>query len=31
MRTKDPTVVLGVNTPEELKRVWKILKRRKNL
>ena len=31
MRTKDPMVVLGVNTPDELKRVWKILKRRKNL
>lgn len=31
MRTKDPTVALGVNTPDELKRVWKILKRRKNL
>jgi len=31
MRTKDSTIVLGVNTPEELKGVWKMLKRRKNL
>jgi len=28
MRTNDPTVVLGVNTPEELKRAWRILKKR---
>lgn len=25
MRVEDPQVVLGVNTPEELKRAWKIL------
>lgn len=25
MRVKDPRVVLGVNTPEELKRAWRIL------
>ncbi|MCD6232013.1 NTP transferase domain-containing protein [Candidatus Aerophobetes bacterium] len=30
MRTKDSLVVLGVNTPEELKRAWKILKRKSN-
>jgi len=30
MKAQDPQVVLGVNTPEELKRAWKILgKRRK--
>jgi bifunctional UDP-N-acetylglucosamine pyrophosphorylase/glucosamine-1-phosphate N-acetyltransferase len=28
IRTDDPTVVLGVNTPEELKRAWKILRKR---
>jgi len=28
MMTNDPTVVLGVNTPEELKRAWRILKKR---
>ncbi len=29
MRVDDPQVVLGVNTPEELKRAWKILGKRK--
>jgi len=29
MRAKDPQVVLGVNTPEELKRAWRILGRRR--
>jgi len=28
MRTNDPTVILGVNTQEELKRAWKILRKR---
>ena len=29
MRTEDPQIVLGVNTPEELKRAWKILGRKR--
>jgi GTP:adenosylcobinamide-phosphate guanylyltransferase len=29
MRVSDPTVVLGVNTPQELKRAWKILEKQK--
>ena len=27
MRVSDPTVILGVNTPQELKRAWKILEK----
>lgn len=29
MRASDPIVVLGVNTPQELKRAWKILEKQK--
>jgi len=29
MQTKNPEVALGVNTPEELERAWKILERKK--
>jgi len=29
MKVEDARVVLGVNTPEELKRAWKILGKRK--
>jgi len=29
MKVEDPQVVLGVNTPEELKRAWKILGKKK--
>lgn len=29
MRARDPQVVLGVNTPEELKRAWRILGRKR--
>lgn len=31
MRAKDPQVVLGINTPEELKRAWRVLGRRRTL